>query len=144
MAKAGVDMKLLGLDWPLVVQRLEKKEYEACVLGWTTGLTPDPYQLWHSSQADVPASSNHIRFKNAEADKLIAEIRSCFDQARRIELCRKFHALLAEEQPYTFLFSPDSLQVINRRYRNRHVFPLGLPESILWTPKAEQMAVPGR
>ena len=143
MAKAGVQMNLMGLEWSVVVERLEKKDFEACVLGWSMGLSPDPYQLWHSSQADVNSSSNHIGFKNAEADKLIEDIRSSFDMQKRIELCHKFHALLAEEQPYTFLFSPLSLMAINKRYHNIQVFPTGVPERILWTSKDRQLTVPG-
>lgn len=144
MAKAGVQLNLMGLEWSVVVERLEKKDFEVCALGWLMGLSPsDPYQLFHSSQADVEASSNHIGFKNAEADRLIEEIRVCMEEAKRIELYHQFHRLLYEEAPYTFLFSPMNLLAVNKRYRNLQVFPGGVPERILWTPKAGQLAVPG-
>lgn len=143
MAKAGVNMELLGLEWAVVVQRLEKKNYEACALGWTGTLTPDPYQLWHSSYADMEGSSNHIGFVNAEADSLIEQIRVCFDPAERERLYHAFHRLIHEEEPYIFLFSPYNLMVINRRYENVHIFPTGVPTNILWVPKDQQLAVPG-
>ena len=134
-------MDLLGLEWSVCVQRLEKKSFEMCALGWAGGIKSDPYQLWHSSQADIEGSSNHIRFKNPEADRLIEAIRATFDLKERIRLCHEFQALLHEEQPYTFLIVPESLSALSGRYRNVRVFPLGVNEECFWTPRAEQRAV---
>lgn len=141
MAKAGVQMELLGLEWSVCVQRLEKKSFDMCALGWSGGLNPDPFQLWHSSQADVEGSSNHIRFKNAEADRLIDSIRVTFDASERQKLYHRFHRLVHEEQPYIFLFAPADLNALNSRYRNVREFPLGIVDTILWTPKAQQLSL---
>ena len=141
MAKAGVQMELLGLEWSVCVQRLEKKSFDMCALGWSGGLNPDPFQLWHSSQADIEGSSNHIRFKNAEADRLIESIRVTFDASERQKLYYRFHRLVHEEQPYIFLFAPADLNALNSRYRNVREFPLGIVDTILWTPKAQQLSL---
>ena len=144
MAKAGVEMNLQSVEWSVYVQRLEQKSFDSCCLLWGMSFESDPYQLWHSSQADAPSSSNHIYFKNAQADKLIEEIRVTFDLQKRINLCHQFHRLLHEEQPYTFLFAPDSLLAVNRKYQNKRLFPLiGMPSDILWLPKeAQKTAIP--
>lgn len=141
MAKAGIVMKIASLEWSVYVQRLENKSFEVCILGWALSFEGDPYQLWHSSQADMPSSSNHIGFKNATADELIEKIRVCFDIKERIELCHKFHRLLHEEQPYTFLFTRDELVAQHKRYRNVRIFPGGTPVRIMWVPSAEQAQV---
>ena len=112
-------------------------------MGWRGGITPDPYQLWHSSMAEVESSSNFIGFANPEADKLIEEISLTFDQEKRNVLYHKFHRLIHEEAPYIFLVSPSSLSAVSARYRNLRIFSLGYPTKILWTPKQEQLAVPG-
>lgn len=143
MAKAGVQMELLPIEWTVLVQRLEKKKFEACCLGWTSGLSPDPYQLWHSSQAEVDSSSNHIAFRNKRADELIEAIRVCFDTEERNRLYHEFHKLIHDEEPYIFLFSPYILGVWNKRYQNRRVFATGVPTNILWVPKDKQLQVPG-
>ncbi len=139
MAKAGIVMNIRTVEWSVYVQRLESKSFEVCVLGWSMGFESDPYQIWHSSGADAPASSNHISFKNKEADRLIEEIRVSFDIEKRIRLCHEFHQLIHEEQPYTFLISPYSLIAQNRRYRNVRVFPGGIETKIMWVPYAEQL-----
>jgi peptide/nickel transport system substrate-binding protein len=138
MAKAGIVMNIKNLEWSVFVQALGKKEFEACICGWGLGFEADPYQLWHSSQADILESSNHVSFKNKKADELIEKIRTCFDLKKRIELCHEFHKIMHIEQPYTFLFSPDTLLAINGRYRNVRIFPVGLAENIMWTPKTSQ------
>ncbi|MCP3968469.1 MAG: hypothetical protein GY750_18915 [Lentisphaerae bacterium] len=142
LAKAGIEMHIQSMEWSIYIQRLEQKNFDVCCLAWTLPYESDPYQVWHSSQADKKYSSNHISFKNAEADRLIEEIRRTFDVKKRIKLCHKFQQLLHEEQPYTFLIAPYSLMVQNKRYRNMRKFPLGYPAEILWTPKSEQLTVP--
>ncbi|MBQ7403400.1 MAG: hypothetical protein IJW05_08180 [Lentisphaeria bacterium] len=143
MAKAGVKMELQSLEWSVCIQRLEKKSFEACAMGWQGGITPDPFQLWHSSMANVEASSNFIGFSNPEADRLIEEIRLTFDPKKRQKLYHRFHRLIYDEAPYIFLVSPSSLSAVSRRYQNLQIFALGYPNRILWTPRKEQLAVPG-
>ena len=143
MAKAGIDVKIQVFEWAVYLQRLEQKNFDVCFLGWTTAYEADPYQVWHSSQADKSPSSNHISFRNPEADRLIIEIRQTFDPQKRVELCHKFQQLLHEEQPYTFLFTSYNLIAQSNRYRNVKVFPLGLEPEIMWTPKAKQEKVSG-
>ncbi|MDD2403273.1 MAG: peptide-binding protein [Victivallaceae bacterium] len=142
MAKAGIDMKIQSFEWSVYIQRLEQKNFEVCTLGWSGSYESDPYQIWHSSQADIPGSSNHIGFKNPEADRLIEAMRVEFDFEKRVKIARQLHKLLHEEQPYTFLFAPDSLLAIARRYQNVHKFPLGIADDIIWTPRNRQLAIP--
>ncbi|WP_176015044.1 peptide-binding protein [Victivallis sp. Marseille-Q1083] len=143
MAKAGIDMKISTFEWSVYLQKLNERSYDACTLAWTMPFEADPYQVWHSSQADLPDGSNHIGFKNPEADRLIEEIRRTTDVGVRIELCHQFQALLHEEQPYTFLFSPYALLAVSGRYENVRVFADGVPKLILWVPKDKQLRIPG-
>ena len=143
MKKAGVRMDLLGIEWSVLVQRLEKKQFEACVLGWTGSLKPDPHQLWHSSYAKQQGSSNHIGFVNRQADELIEKIRVCFDSKERNRLYHQFHRLIHDEAPYLFLFSPDNLTVINRAYQGVREFPGGIATRPLWLkPGSTQFFTP--
>ena len=143
LAAAGIDMKIQNVEWSVYIQRLEEQTFEACCLAWTSPPDPDPYQVWHSSQADLKGSSNHIGFKNAEADRIIEELRTTFDMKKRIELAHRFGRILHEEQPYTFLFAPYDLVAISKRYRNVREFPIGIPDSVMWVPAVERKAVPG-
>lgn len=135
MAKAGIDMKIQTIEWSVYVQRLMSRDFEVCTLGWTSPLDPEPYQLWHSSQADVEGSSNHISFKNKKADELIEKLQLTFDMKERIHIAHEFQKLIHDEQPYTFLFAPYALNALSERYRNFRQFPFGVPSEIWYLPQ---------
>lgn len=105
LMKIGVKMNISEVDWAVMQKRLEDKDFEAMSGAWGLAWDPDPYQIWHSSQATIPKSSNHISYQNKEVDKVIEELRVTFDKQKRIQLFHKFHRLIYEDQPYIFLFS---------------------------------------
>ncbi len=100
----GVDVRISPTKWALMLQKLRKKEFDACMLGWSMDWKSDPFQLWHSSQADVPDSSNHVGYKNAEADKLIEKLRVTLDPKEQVGIYHQIHRVIYDDQPYTFLF----------------------------------------
>jgi ABC-type transport system substrate-binding protein len=102
----GVKMGIEAVEWSLILKRMEEKQFDAYVGGWALPWSTDPYQVWHSSQADVPKGSNRVGFRNAKADAIIEELRVTLDFGRRTELLRMFHRIVHEEQPYTFLLIP--------------------------------------
>lgn len=105
LSKIGVAMDLLPMDWANYLKKAEDREFDAVTAAWSTSPDVDFNQIWHSSQADLPKSSNRVAFKNAEADKIIDEMQSEFDPAKRIALSHRFHRLVYEEQPYTFFYT---------------------------------------
>jgi len=122
--RAGIDMQLQSLEWTTLLKLIEKREFDAVSLAWATSFDEDPYQLWHSSQAEK--GSNFVGFVNAEADKLIEEGRVEFDKPKRIEIYKKLHELVHEEEPYTFLFTNPSLVAVAKRFSNVRAYRGGL------------------
>ena len=143
MAQAGISMQILPVEWSVMLQKIDKREFEACTLAWTITEDPDMFQLFHSSLADKPGSGNLVGYKNPELDALIEKLRRTFDDKERIRLCHEIGKIFHEDQPYTFLFVPYSLAALSGRYRNAKVFPGGLVSDILWTPGVQQQALPG-
>jgi peptide/nickel transport system substrate-binding protein len=116
--KVGVEVQITPAKWALMLQKLRKKEFDACILGWAMGWKQDPYQIWHSSQADLQESSNSIGYKNAEVDKLIEELRVTMDPEAQIKLYHKIHGILYDEQPYTFLLADKATAGHDARLEN--------------------------
>jgi ABC-type transport system substrate-binding protein len=110
--------------WALMLQKMNKKEFDAVILGWAMSWKDDPYQLWHSSQADIQDSSNSIAYQNPEVDKLIEELRVTMDASKQTELYRKIHRILYDEQPYTFLFSEKATVAYDARIQNLNFYPI--------------------
>ncbi len=102
--QVGADVQISPLKWALMLEKLDKKEFDASLLGWALGWKQDPFQIFHGSQAEVPDSSNSVGYKNPQVDRLIETLRVTFDQAKQRELYHRIHELIYEDQPYAFLF----------------------------------------
>lgn len=116
--KVGVDVQISPAKWGLMLQKLKKKDFDATMLGWAMGWKQDLFQIWHSSQADLPDSSNHTSYGNAELDKLIDELRVTLDSDKQIELYHRMHRIIYDDQPYTFLFSEKATAFRDGRLKN--------------------------
>lgn len=124
LKKIGIEMEITKFEWAVFGKNLNDRAFDATMLGWTGGIEYDPYQVWHSSQVDK--GSNFIGFKNAEADKIIEETRREFDPKIRSEMYKKFHQILHDDQPYTFLYMLPSMIAVQKRFTNVNVYKLGV------------------
>lgn len=136
LKQAGIKMEIRKLEWAVFIQRIEDHNFDAVTLAWSMGYESDPFQLWHSSMSEK--GSNFVGFKNEEADRLIETSRKEFDVAKRREMYHRFHEIVHEEQPYTFLFTTEALVAVSRRFQNVNVYPMGLAPREWWVPKALQ------
>jgi ABC-type transport system substrate-binding protein len=111
----GIDVRTDLLEWSVFIQeRVNKLDFDALVLGWSMGIEPDLYQIWHSSQTD-PYELNFVGFANAEADDLIIKIRQEYDHTRQVGFCHELHEIIASEQPYTFLYVGKWTAILDKR-----------------------------
>lgn len=133
LKQVGIKMEIRKLEWAVFIQKIEDHTFDAATLGWSLGWESDPFQLWHSSQADK--GSNFVGFRNEEADRLIEAARQEFDHTKRLRMYHRFHEILHEEQPYTFLFTTEALVAVSRRFRNVNVYPMGLYPREWWVPQ---------
>ena len=111
----GIDVRTDLLEWAVFIQeRVDKANFDALILGWSMGIEPDLYQIWHSSQAN-PYQLNFVGFKNKEADDLIIKIRQEYNHDKQVDYCHRLHEIIATEQPYTFLYVTKWTAVLDKR-----------------------------
>ena len=111
----GIDVSTDLLEWSVFIQeRVNKLDFDAIVLGWSMGIDPDLYQIWHSSQTN-PNQLNFVAFKNQAADDLIIKIRQEYNHQKLVAYCHRLHAIIAAEQPYTFLYVGKWTAVLDKR-----------------------------
>ncbi len=123
--KLGIDVRTDVLEWAVFIQeRVDKHDFDAVVLGWTTPIEPDLYQVWHSSQSG-PNQLNFVAFENREADDLIVKIRQEYDHDRKVGYCHRLHEVIADEHPYTFLYVGRWTAVLDKRIVIKDVSPDG-------------------
>jgi len=114
LRSVGVEVNVEIYEWAVFITRfINKLDFEATVLGWTTPPDFDAFQVWHSSQTN-PEQLNFVGFKNAEVDKLLDQIRQEYDPQKIRQLAGEIQRKIFEEQPYLFLFVPESTSVIWR------------------------------
>jgi peptide/nickel transport system substrate-binding protein len=140
LAQIGINVKIRIIEWAAFVNDfIGKKKFDAAILGWTIPLDPDIYDVWHSSKTR-PDELNFISYKNTEVDLLIEKGRSTFAQKERKKCYDRIQEILAEEQPYTFLFVPDALPIIHARFHGIDPAPAGINYNFIkwYVPKGEQ------
>ena len=102
--RIGINVSTDLIEWSVFIQkRVNQLDFDALILGWSMGIDPDLYQIWHSSQSG-PFQLNFVGFADQEADDLILKIRREYNHDRQVAYCHRLHEIIAASQPYTFLY----------------------------------------
>ncbi|MEJ2470150.1 MAG: peptide-binding protein [Desulfuromonadales bacterium] len=140
LKEVGIDVQIRIVEWATFLKEfIFPGNFDATILGWTGGPEPDQYNIWHSSKT-APRELNFIKYRNAEVDQLLEEGRRTFDRAKRKQIYDRFQQILAEEQPYTFLYVAEALPAVAKRFRGIEPAPSGITYNFIkwWVPKSEQ------
>jgi ABC-type transport system substrate-binding protein len=92
----------------------QQLDFDALILGWSMGIDPDLFQIWHSSQTG-PSSSISWGYANPEADDLILKIRQEYDHRTPGGLLPPAARDHRREQPYTFCMSAAGPRLLDKR-----------------------------
>jgi peptide/nickel transport system substrate-binding protein len=126
LAKVGVQVSITALEWQALLHDfIDKKRFEALIMGWALGRDPDAYDIWDSSKTKE-GEFNFVSYKNPEVDKLLIEGRQTFDIEKRKAIYHRIQAILSDDAPYTFLYVPDALPIIHKRFKGVKKEPLGI------------------
>ena len=143
LAEVGISVKIRIIEWAAFIKEfINKRRFDAVILGWTIPMDPDLYDVWHSSKTG-PSELNFISYRNDEVDVLLEQGRSTFDRNERKRCYDRIQEILAEDQPYIFLYVPDALPIFNARVRGIDPAPIGISHNMIWwyVPKEEQKYV---
>jgi peptide/nickel transport system substrate-binding protein len=120
----GVDLKITPLDPSAFFARLLAGNFQTLYFAWDLDPDPDPRALFHSSQFP-PAGQNFVFYKNPAADALMDQGRRELDHSKRVAIYRQLHAILADDQPYTWTVQVSVKWAIAKRVK-------GVKESKGW------------
>ncbi|KIL39730.1 peptide ABC transporter substrate-binding protein [Gordoniibacillus kamchatkensis] len=107
LKKVGITVNIRTVEGSAFSKDFTGKNFEAIYYAWSISGDPNPEGIWHSRE--IATGLNTVSYSNPEVDKLIDEDLKTFDKNKRKELLAKVDALIAEDQPYTFLFSPTTI-----------------------------------
>ncbi len=130
-AEAGIAMRLDPVDWPIMLRKLDNRDFDAITLAWGGSIESDAFQIFHSSQM-ADNGDNYVSYANPDLDRAIEQARSTIDKQKRMPLWHEVHRILHDDQPYTFMVSRVSLVFIDKKIRNVKTSKLGLNYSQLF------------
>ncbi len=136
----GIESNVRTVEWAAFIKEfINKGRFDAVILGWTMGNDPDIYDVWHSSKA-TEGGLNFTRYINARVDEILEEARSTPDTQLRTKLYHELQEIFAAEQPYTFLYVPYALPILQKRFHGVEPALAGIMYNFdkWWVPKALQ------
>lgn len=125
LKEIGIGVQIRLVEWAtLVNNHLLARNFEAVIAGWGLGIDPDSYAIWHTR-----GGMNFVSYSNPRLDALLEGGRRETDQAKRKAIYVEIQQILAEDQPYLFLFFPDATVAVNKRFAGP---TRGTPAGLLW------------
>lgn len=110
----------------LVNDLLVPRRFDAALVTWETPGDPDPYPLWHSSQAEG-GGANYAGWRNEEADEIMEKARSITNEEERRQLYWRFQEIFAEEAPALVLYYPVYTYGVSTRVHNVQIGSINSP-----------------
>ena len=140
LAAVGIQIEIRTVEWAAFINEfVDKRKFDAVILGWSVTPDPDQYDIW-SSKKTGPKELNFVGFSNPEVDRLLEDGRRTFDIEKRRKAYFRIQEILAEELPYVFLYVPDSLPTVHRRFHGIEPAPIGISYNFIkwFVPKEQQ------
>jgi len=126
LAKIGVKVDVRTIAWSAFLNEfIDKRKFQAVILGWSIPIDPDCYSVWHSDNIGGNGL-NFVSYKNEKVDELIKKGRETFNTDMRARIYQEIHSLIADDAPYTFLFVPYATVSISKRFRGIAVEKSGI------------------
>jgi peptide/nickel transport system substrate-binding protein len=140
LRKVGIKVNIRVIEWAAFLKNfINKRNFDATLLGWGIGIDPSQIDIWDSHKT-AETQLNFISYQNEEVDKLLQLGASTYDRNERKKYYDKFQEIIAEDQPYTFLYVGDALPIISSRFKGVKPAPIGIGYNFIdwYVPKALQ------
>lgn len=115
--KIGIKLNIRIMEWSAMLKILnaskDPKDFDAVIIGWSLGIDPDDYSIWHSSQ--YPRGLNFIKYENPKVDSLLELGRTTMKKGKRKKIYAQINKIIAEDQPYIFLWYPKAIVGVRDR-----------------------------
>lgn len=126
LEKIGIKVNIEAIEWSAFINEfIDKRRFEAVLLGWSIGIDPDQYDIWHSTKTKEK-EFNFVTYNNPQIDELLEKGRRTFNINERKQVYYRIHEILAEELPYIFLYVPDATPIIHSRFKGIKPTPIGI------------------
>jgi len=119
----GVDIKVEFKEWQAWKEDVFlEHDFDIVFASWVFDDSADISSLYHSGEIG-PWKNNFGGYSNPEVDGLINESKLTLDHEKRRTINRKLHAILADENPYTYLWTLTNYAAYHKKVRRVAIHP---------------------
>lgn len=104
LKKLGIDMQIDTKESNTFFEKVEDREYEAFLAGWSAGLFIDPSNTWGCETEDSLKPHNHVKYCNPEVEALIDKGLNTPDPREAAPIWKEMQAKIYADQPNLFLY----------------------------------------
>ncbi|MDX8409426.1 MAG: peptide-binding protein [Mariprofundales bacterium] len=122
----GVVVKVQLVEWSAFIENfINKRQFDAVILGWSLSPEPDQYSIWHSSQTGA-RQFNFLSYANDMVDTALVAATRTFDRAQRKRFYDQVQREIYNDVPVVFLYAPESTPAVHRRIQGIRPAPAGI------------------
>ena len=123
LSKIGVEINAEFQEWLAWKEDIFlNHDFDIMFAAWVFDDSADISSLFHSAEAG-PWKNNFGAFSNPVVDSLIVESKLTLDHEKRRTINRKLHEIIADENPYTFLWTITNYAAYNKKLRHVAIHP---------------------
>lgn len=123
LKKAGVAIDVEFLEWQSWKAAVfQERNFDIVFASWVFDDSADISSLFHSSEIGE-WKNNFGSYNNPQVDALIVESKLTLDHEKRRTIYRKLHKILADEAPYTFLWTLTNYTAYHNKLRRVEIHP---------------------
>jgi len=122
----GIQVNIRLVEWSAFIENfINKRDFDAVILGWSLSPDPDQFNIWHSSQTGE-RQFNFLSYTNAKVDNALEQARLTFDLNKQKQWYDIMQQEIHNDVPVVFLYAGYSLPAIHKRIQGIEVAPAGI------------------
>jgi peptide/nickel transport system substrate-binding protein len=140
LKSVGIQVNIEWLEWKAWTENVfVKHDFDIIYADWLFDDSFDISSLFHSREIG-PGRNNFGAYRNPEVDSLLDETRTTLDIEKKRTIYKKLHEVLAQDVPYTYLWTLTNYAAYNRKLRRVRIHPTRFFTYIneWYIPKEEQ------
>ena len=119
LAEIGVDTQPQILEWGTLLDRInnpQTRDFDAVLIGWRTEFRVDDTDLFHCDKMNDPYQ--WVGHCDERLDMLLDTLPTIANPDASLPLWKEYQKLIAEQQPYTFVYFSERIHGVHERLRN--------------------------
>jgi peptide/nickel transport system substrate-binding protein len=122
LRRIGIDMQVQILEWGTLLSRIndpQRRDFDAVLIGWVTDFRIDNTDLFHCDKMADPFQ--WVGYCNPEVDRLLDLLPTIIDREAALPYWHRYQRLIAQDQPYTFIYFQERLRGTSTRIQNMNL-----------------------